>query len=126
MGAKRLSVSRVAGIAAWTTASVAWGTAAVALSAPSPATEAPAETPQIPVPSTSVAQDQLAALPSMPESGLIVLRYTPAERPQPTVVVRTVPAQGTSPSPAASPSAPAPAAAQPAAPAPVTEQSSGS
>lgn len=125
MGSKRLPVARVAGIVAWTTASVAWGTAAVAMSAQPPATDTPAEMPQTPPPTTVAAQVQLPALPSMPESGLVVLRYSPVERARPKVVVRTVQA------PAASPSAPASAAAQPAAPAPappppVTEQSSGS
>jgi hypothetical protein len=35
-------------------------------------------------------QEVLSSLPSMPESGLVVLRYTPSEKPEAQVVVRRV------------------------------------
>jgi hypothetical protein len=124
MAAKRLTLSRVAGIIAWSTAAVAWGTAAVALSNQTSATETMPDTPQEPAPSAATVLEQLPAVPAMPESGLIVVRYTPTDRPEPNVVVRRVPG------PTASSLVPTPTNAQPSAPipapAPVVEQSSGS
>lgn len=120
MSPRRLSPSRVAGIAAWTAASLAWGTAAIALSNQPTATEDLAATPQSPTPMSdeTTALDSFAGVPSMPGSGLIVLRYTPAERPEIAVVQETV---NRPPAPSAVESAPTPAP-----PPAVTEQSSGS
>ncbi len=110
----RLPLSRVSGIVAWTAASLTWGTATVAV-----ANEAPG-TPEKMLDFSSVepvvaAEEVVSPLPTMPEEGLLVLRYTPAERPEAKVVVRTVTVSGSS-----SGKAPAPKAK------PKQEKSSGS
>ena len=105
MPGRRLPLHRLAGIAAWTAASVTWGTAAVALAnhEPAPASTEPFSDP--PAPPSVVMQDEaLPQVPTMPETGLVVLRYTPVERPLAEVVVRTVVVAGSTPS--ASPQAP--------------------
>lgn len=88
--AKRLTASRVAGITAWSAAAVAWGTAAVALVAPASSTGAPVVVLEPPSPlapvQSSVTVPQ-AAFPTMPETGLVIVRYTPVERPEAEVVV---------------------------------------
>lgn len=95
MPARRLPLSRLAGIAAWTAASVTWGTAAVALAnhVPSTVGTPPQSDPPNP-PSVAMLEDVLPQVPTMPDSGLVVLRYTPAERPEAEVVVRTVVVSG--------------------------------
>ncbi len=100
----RLPLPRVAGIAAWSAAAVAWATTAVAI-ANVPDVTATAEPivdePVSIVPATVTTT--LAPVPTMPEGGLVVLRYTPVARPEPERVVRTVvvategPAQATQP-----------------------------
>jgi len=86
----RLPASRIAGIAAWTAASVAWGTAAIAVAneAPGAATKA-LDVTQRPLP-VEIQHEMLAPIPTLPESGLVVLRYTPVERPEAKTVVRTI------------------------------------
>lgn len=92
MAIQRLPIPRIAGIVAWTAASVAWGTALVAAAntvpEPQPAAQE-TESDSVVLMDTqeSVA---LAPVPTMPESGLVVLRYTPAEKPVAQVVVRRV------------------------------------
>lgn len=105
MSARRLSVARVAGVAAWTAASVSWGTAAVAIAA-KPAEATAAGDPLVfALPEVTTTT---AAVPDMPESGLVVLRYTPVARPEPQVVIREVrtAAPSTSGTPAPAPAAP--------------------
>jgi len=91
MGVRRMPAARAAGIAAWTAASVTWTTAVVAL----------ANVPQEPSALTPVAEHAAAlpveqqeavleAVPTLPDSGLVVLRYTAAERAEPEVIVRRV------------------------------------
>ncbi|MCL1594460.1 MAG: hypothetical protein M3132_08925 [Actinomycetia bacterium] len=111
MASNRLPAPRVAGIAAWTAAAVTWGTAAVALANAAPVEEAEVvaleiepEQPQV------VEQEVLEPLPVMPESGLVVLRYTPSEKPAPQVVVQRVTVAAPS-SGGGSSAAPAPAPA---------------
>ena len=92
MAPQRLPVPRVAGIAAWTAASVAWGTALVATANAVPAVEVTAEGSG-PDPIVVVEPEEqlvFAPVPTMPESGLVVLRYTPSEKPEAQVVVRRV------------------------------------
>ncbi len=107
---RRLPPARVTGIAAWTAATVTWGTAAVALvAAPSPSTDAAAA--EVPLEPTAVENTivttTIATVPTMPESGLVVLRYTPIDKPKAPVVVRRVevaaPSTGETPAPASSP-----------------------
>jgi hypothetical protein len=109
MATQRLPPARVTGIVAWTAATVTWGTAAVALAAaPSPSTETTAAAvPLEPVVvENAVVTTTLAPVPTMPESGLVVLRYTPIEKPKAPVVVRRVevaaPSTGTASGPASS------------------------
>ena len=108
MAAKRLPVPRIAGIVAWTAASVAWGTALVATANAAPEAEDGVEGPA-PDPVVIVEPQErivLAPVPTMPESGLVVLRYTPSEKPEAQVVVRRVVVSspgGGSPSPAKAP-----------------------
>lgn len=103
--AKRMTASRVAGITAWSAAAVAWGTAAVAFVTPGSSTGASTVVMEPPPPlapiQSSVTAPQ-ASLPAMPETGLVVVRYTPVDRPEAEVVVeRRIVA-------ATTPSAPAP------------------
>ena len=91
MAPQRLPATRIAGIIAWTAASVTWGTALVATANTAPEPQQMAEGTD-PVSTLLEAQDQaaLTPVPAMPESGLVVLRYTPSEKPEPQVIVRRV------------------------------------
>lgn len=92
MAPQRLPITRVAGIVAWTAASVTWGTAIVAVANVTPEPEILAEGTE-PEPVVTVepdVQELLAPVPTMPESGLVVLRYTPSEKPEAKVVVQRV------------------------------------
>jgi hypothetical protein len=128
MSIKRLRPGRLARIVGWTTATLTWGTTAVAVAAGAvsdgedPEVAAPpptAEPPQMIVSRTTTQ----APLPAQPSGGLVVIRFTPVERPEAQVITRTVTVAGQAPATASQ--SPAPAAQQPA-PAPVTVQSSGS
>jgi hypothetical protein len=92
MAPQRLPITRVAGIVAWTAASVTWGTAIVAVANVAPEPEilagGPASDPAIVI--EPEVQDFLEPVPTMPQSGLVVLRYTPSEKPEAKVVVRRV------------------------------------
>lgn len=88
---KRLFPSRWARIVAWTGAAVAWGTSVVAVQAasqeavsaePEPAPEPEPQVEEVPAP--------VAAVPDMPEQGLVIIRYTPVPPPPPEVITRTV------------------------------------
>ena len=86
MAGRRLSIGRVAAISAWTGAAVAWGTAAVSVAAANPDVQA-----EEVVPTTEVAAQTttvLASVPTMPDSGLVVVRYTPVARPEPEVIIQ--------------------------------------
>jgi hypothetical protein len=124
MANRRLPPARVTGIVAWTAATVTWGTAAVALAAaPSPSTETTAASvPLEPVAvENAIVTTTSAPVPTMPESGLVVLRYTPVEKPEAPIVVRRVEVAAPSPG-AASASAPSPEPVK----APTKTKSSGS
>lgn len=110
MANRRLAPARVTGIAAWTAATVTWGTAAVALvAAPSSSTEAVSVEVALEPAATedTIVTTTLAAVPTMPESGLVVLRYTPIDKPEAPVLVRRVevaaPSTGATPGSASSP-----------------------
>jgi hypothetical protein len=86
MAGRRLSIGRIAAITAWTGAAVAWGTAVVSVAAANPDVQTEEEAPApIVVP---VTETVLAHVPDMPDSGLIVVRYTPVERPEPEVIIQ--------------------------------------
>lgn len=93
MSIKRLLPGRWVRIIGWTVAGVSWGTTAVAVAAgagqptTTPATTATeTTTTTIAVAKTAVA----AALPEAPADGLVILRFTPAPRPEAQVITRTV------------------------------------
>lgn len=116
MAPQRLPITRVAGIVAWTAASVTWGTAIVATAnvAPEPVITADGPDPEPVVIVEPEVQEIRASVPTMPESGLVVLRYTPSEKPEAKVVVQRVvvssPSSGGGSAPASAPGkAPAPA-----------------
>jgi hypothetical protein len=89
---KRLFPTRWARIMAWTAAALSWGTTAVAVAAGGPeATEASTDPEPTLAPSQIVAATTtVAPLPSQPQGGLVVLRFTPVEPPPPEVITRTV------------------------------------
>ena len=84
---KRFPGSRIARILGWTAIATAWVTVGIQVAAtgnqadPAPALETPVEA------QTTTTQ---ASIPAMPEGGLVVIRYTPAPVPEPTVVTRIV------------------------------------
>lgn len=78
-------------IVAWTATAVVWGTTAVAASASTRDNQAttdtaPASAPVI-QPSTTTTG---APMPDPTGDGLVVIRFTPVERPAPPVITRTV------------------------------------
>lgn len=98
----RFGDSRWQRLAVWTGAALAWGSTATAALLESARVDASSNPP-----ATEVATDQKAALPTMPASGLMVIRYVPEPVPEPTV--RTITVQQPPPAaPSAAPSAPAP------------------
>ena len=78
---KRFPWARRNRIAAWTAFGLAWTTALVARTVGAPAAVVP-ETAEAPPPGPSLT---MATVPEPPEDGLVILRYTPAERPEPEV-----------------------------------------
>jgi len=76
-------------IVAWTFAAVAWATAVLAsrvAAAPPQTTDVQPIAAEQSVPST-----QLAAVPALPQSGLVIVKVGPAEiAPPPTQIVRRV------------------------------------
>ncbi len=88
---KRLFPSRWARIVAWTGAAVAWATSILTVQAAAEqATTAEPEPLPEPEPEVQVVPEPVAAVPAMPEEGLVVIRYTPVPPPPPEVVTRTV------------------------------------
>ena len=84
---KRFFPLRWARITAWTAATLAWGSTAIAVASQSPPAEA--EPVALPPADSSVSPSP-AAIPAMPESGLVVIRFTPAPPPPPQIITRTV------------------------------------
>ena len=84
---KRFPWARRGRVAAWTAFSLAWTTALVARTVGAPAVTSPeAATPPPAAPIASVAPAaRPATVPEPPEDGLVILRYTPAPRPEPEV-----------------------------------------
>lgn len=113
----RLPISRISGIAAWTAASVTWGTAVIAVATEAPSTDVEALDVSQGPPAIEAQVEILAPMPEPPERGILVLRYTPVDKPEARVVVKTVEVRPASPT--------SPGATAPAAP-PRREKSSGS
>ena len=107
MATRRLPASRIAGIAAWTAATVAWGTAAIAVANEAPGAEAKALGVALRSSPVEIQAEVLAPAPTLPESGLVVLRYTPVERPEAKTIVRTVTVSSPGAGGSSQPSAPA-------------------
>lgn len=96
MAGRRLTIGRVAAITAWTGAAVAWGTAVVSVAAANP--DVPAADPVLELVVAAPTTTVFAPLPAMPDSGLIVVRYTPVARPEPVVIIERRVVQAASPS----------------------------
>jgi hypothetical protein len=104
---------------------IAWSTAMLARTLGAPASEAAeavtAPPATVPPPTTAAPPTTTTAapVPTMPEDGLVVLRYTPVEKPQPEIrrVVVTRPGSGSTATASAGAAAPPP---------PTTTTSSGS
>ena len=91
----RLSPPRIASIAAWSAAAVAWGTVGVAVASHGSVPGAADSVDFVPVPTADAAivpvpMAAQSSLPTLPERGLVVLRYTPVARPEPEHIVQTV------------------------------------
>lgn len=117
---RRLDSSRIGRILVWTGAGLTWGTVLTGgkLEPLRTGVEAPA-----PSSTLGVVIEAPTTIPTQPESGLVILRFTPGEEPKPEV--RTVYVQRQQPAPASNSSsaAPAPAAPAPAPPAPAPTSS---
>jgi hypothetical protein len=91
---KRLFPVRWAGIAAWTGAAIAWCVSIIGMqsasSAPSDAAAA-ADATEDPAAVATLTQ-QAAAMPALPESGLLIVRFSP--QPPPPVPTQPVVAGG--------------------------------
>lgn len=84
---RRFFPLRWARITAWTAATLAWGSTAIAVASQTPPEEAaPVTLP----PADSVEAPSAEAVPAMPASGLVVIRFTPAPTPPPQIITRTV------------------------------------
>jgi len=98
---KRFPTIRTTRIAAWTTVAVAWAVAILGRQMEAPAQEDLAVVTET-TPATSRAADTATTMPTLPEDGLVVIRYTPAPPPPPTVVRQVVVQAGSAPSPTVS------------------------
>lgn len=87
---KRLFPSRWARIVAWTAAAVAWGTSILTVQAARQPAAAESDPVPQPEPEVQEVPEQVAAVPEVPEEGLVVIRYTPVPPPPPEVITRTV------------------------------------
>jgi len=87
---KRLFPLRWASIVAWTGAALAWGSVGVAATANGQANDG--ETPPSPEPVAPVTTAAVTrpTIPESPDSGLVIIRYTPVEPPAAQVIVNTV------------------------------------
>jgi hypothetical protein len=96
---KRFPAHRVRRLVAWTSLAIAWSTALVARGLATPEPTATAQLPP-PPPTAPAAPTVPSSMPAMPAGGLVVLHYTPVDKPAPevrrVVVTRTV----TAPAPA--------------------------
>ena len=93
---KRLFPNRWARITAWTGAAVAWAVSVMAVAAQPPAgatVDEPAPIATTP-PTTATTTSTMATMPTIPDSGLVVIRFTPVPPPPPQVVTRTVVVNG--------------------------------
>lgn len=99
---RRLSTARIVGIATWTAASITWGTTAIAVG--SRPVDGEAQQPVVlSVPEVTTTH---SPLPTIPDGGLYVLRYTPVAPPEPEVVIREVRVPGSSGASNATPTPP--------------------
>lgn len=103
----RFDATRRARIAAWTGAALAWGTVVAVAGHRQTTTEAVVLEPD---PAVETAMQGVGSIPTMPEKGLVIIRYEPSA--DSAAEVRTVFAPQAAPAPAAQSapaSAPAPA-----------------
>ena len=93
---KRLFPNRWARITAWTGAAVAWAVSVMAAAAQSPSLATVPEThvPDVAPTSSEITTATIVTMPTVPDSGLVVIRFTPVAPPAPQVVTRTVVVNG--------------------------------
>ena len=84
---RRFPGSRIARILGWTAVVTAWATVGIRVAATGESAGAPPE-PETPVQVQTRATQ--ATIPTMPEGGLVVIRYTPAPPAPAQVVTRVV------------------------------------
>ena len=95
---KRFPASRVGRITGWTALTTAWVAAGIArfVGGPAAAEPAPVVPEPAPVSFLTEASAEAAPIPTLPDEGLVILRYTPTPPPPPVqriverVVVRRV------------------------------------
>lgn len=91
MSLRRLLPDRWMRIVAWTATAVVWGTAAVAASASTQGWQTATDTATANTPTTQPSTTTTGApMPDPTSNGLVVIRFTPVERPAPQVITRTV------------------------------------
>ena len=102
----RLPAGRLARIGAWTGAAIAWGTTMIVVRDVAAVGASPSDPTMDPATADSLSVVG-AAVPAMPDDGLVILRYVPLPDPQPEVITRyvtvTVPVGGEASTPAAVP-----------------------
>ena len=84
---KRFPWPRRGRITVWTAFVLAWASALIARSAGGPAATVPEPVTVVDLSplETFRHEDRMATIPEAPEDGLVILHYTPAERPEPEV-----------------------------------------
>lgn len=84
----RFTARRALAVGAWAGAALTWAMALLG----EPAGSQVAHTPPVgsPTPAVVAASTIMPAVPSPPDGGLVILRFTPVPPPPPEVVVRTV------------------------------------
>lgn len=95
----RVPMSRWARIGVWTGAAVTWGSSMLLVreSAPAPMV---ADEPPEPPPARAI-EPAVSVMPTLPNRGLVVIRYTPIAEPEPEVITRYVTLRSSTPAPSA-------------------------
>ena len=87
---KRLFPTRWARIISWTLAALTWATTGLIAQNTPEVTEAVPVVPPPEPPVSPVVTTVPTPLPTVPDDGLVILRYTPVPPPPPQEIVRTV------------------------------------
>jgi len=106
---KRLFPTRWARITAWTAAAIAWVVSVLATQTVAPSAAATPETTDEPTEAIAPVTQAVEVMPTAPEDGLLIIRFTPAPPPPPRVITQTVVVQGSGGAGSAAPPGFAPA-----------------